>query len=327
MAQGKSTKKPVVKQRVNKVAVPAEVIASKPRRLKLPAYKPFRLKRVKYPEKLPSVWRLSAQTAQLVARRPWLFAGIAVVYAVLTLILVRGFGSGIDVASLKTQLDTGPSHVAQLLTGVSVLVAMLNSSGTSAGDTSGAYQIIVGLVVSLATIWAARQTLAGQSVGLRDAFYKGIYPLIPFVLVLLVVILESLPFLIGAWLYTTLVMNGIVATTLEQVIWGIVCFVLVVISLYMLCSSLFALYIVTLPDMRPIKALRSARQLVRYRRGQVFRKLLYLPVALLVITAVVMVPAILLVAGAATWVFFVWTTLILLIVHVYMYTLYKALLA
>ena len=179
----------------------------------------------------------------------------------------------------------------------------------------------------MACDWAARQTLAGQKVGLRDAFYKGIYPLIPFVLVLLVVIVQTVPLLVGAWLYTTVVVNGIVATVLEQVIWGVICAALVVTSLYMLCSSLLALYVVTLPDMRPLKALRSARQLVRYRRGQVFRKLLYLPVALIVLTCVIMLPAIVFVAGAASWIFFIWTTLLLIVAHLYMYTLYKALLA
>jgi hypothetical protein len=313
-----------------KSKIPAKLVvvpAGESRRIKLPEYKLFRLKRIRYPEKLPSAWRLSAQAAQLIARRPLLFVGIAAVYAALTLILVRGFGAGVDVNGLKAELDLGSSGLAQLLTGVSVLTAMFTSSGTSAGDTSGAYQLVLGLIISLATIWAARQTLAGQKVGLRDVFYKGIYPLVPFVLVLLVVIVQTLPLLIGVWLYATVTTNGIIASTAEQVIWAVVCLVLVAISLYMLCSSLLALIIVTLPDMRPLQALRSARQLVRYRRGQVFRKLLYLPFALLVLTAIIMVPSILFAAGFAVWLFFVWTTLLLLIINIYVYTLYKALLA
>ena len=88
----------------------------------------------------------------------------------------------------------------------------------------------------------------------------------------------------------------------------------------MLCSSLFALYIVTLPDMTPLKALRSARQLVRYRRPLVFRKLLYLPVALLVIASVIMIPVIALIAPAAPWVLFVLAIGALITAHTYMYT-------
>lgn len=327
MARVKTRQKKTVVKRSQQTAKPVVARPTKPRRLHLPAYKPLRFKRIKYPEKLPSSWRLTTQAVRLFMTRPGLFLGITLVYALLTIVLVRGLGAGADITSLKTQLDLGPSGLAQLLTGVSVLTALFTSSGTSSGDTSGAYQLIVGLIISLATIWAARQTLAGQRVRLRDAFYKGMYPLVPFVLVLLVVIVESVPLLVGAWLYTTVITNGIAATPVENIIWATVCLLLVVISLYMLCSSLFALYNVTLPDMTPLKALRSARQLVRYRRGQVFRKLLYLPFASILALCVLMVPAILWLAPLAPWLFFALTTFVLVAVHLYMYTLYKALLA
>ncbi len=314
------------KQKQTKPAVAANV-SDGPRRLKLPAFRPFRLKRIKYPEKLPSAWQLAKQAVRLFWSRRKLFIGITAIYALLTLILVRGFSAGVDVASLKAQLNLGSSGIAQTLTGLSVLSTLFTSSGTSAGDTSGAYQLVVGLIISLATIWAARQTLAGQTVRIRDAFYKGIYPLVPFVLVLLVVIVQAVPLLIGAWLYTTVVTAGIAVSAVEQILWGALALALAVVSIYMLCSSVFALYIVTLPDMTPLKALRSARQLVRYRRGQVLRKLLYLPFILLVAAAVIMLPIILFIAPAAAWIFFVLSCLALILVHLYMYTVYKALLA
>ena len=61
---------------------------------------------------------------------------------------------------------------------------------------------------------------------------------------------------------------------------------------------MFALYIVTLPDMTPMKALRSARELVRYRRWTVLRKVLFLPLMLLVVAAIIMVPIIILADAA-----------------------------
>ncbi len=51
-------------------------------------------------------------------------------------------------------------------------------------------------------------------------------------------------------------------------------FLLAMLTLIYVKSSLFALYIVTLPDMTPMKALRSARELARYRRWTVLRKIL-----------------------------------------------------
>jgi hypothetical protein len=256
-----------------------------------------------------------------------LFLGLALTYGVLNILLVRGFSSGANVSSLKHQLSQAASgNVGQLAVGFSVFVSLLASSGNSSSATAGAYQIFLGLVISLATIWVLRQVMAGERVRLRDAFYKGMYPLIPFIFVLLVVLLQTVPFLIGGGLYNLVVTNGIAVYTSEKLLWGLLFFVLTVISVYMLCSSLFALYIVTLPDMTPMKALRSARQLVRYRRPSVFRKLLFLPVALLVIAAAIMVPIIVFAAPIAPWVLFVLAMIGLIILHAYMYTLYRELL-
>jgi hypothetical protein len=94
----------------------------------------------------------------------------------------------------------------------------------------------------------------------------------------------------------------------------------------MLSSSLFALYIVTLPDMTPLTALRSARQLVRYRRWTVLRKIFWLPVALLILAAVIMVPIIIWLTAIAQWVFFLLTMFSLVATHAYMYNLYRELL-
>ncbi len=314
--------KRTVREELN--GAPAEPARS--RRLKLPAYRPFRLKRIKYPERLPNAWRLSIAMWRMLWRRRGLFIGIAAVYGILTVLLVNGLSGSTDIATLKQQFDLG-GGVGALASSIAVFATLLVSSGSSTSADNGAYQLILGLITSLATIWAVRQTMADRRVTIRDAFYRGMYPLIPFVLVLLVVLLQTVPLLIGGWLYSTVTVQGIAATGLEQALWGGLFAALAFASVYMLCSSLFALYIVTLPDMTPMKALRSARQLVRYRRGQVVTKLLFLVVMLLVAAAVIMVPLIIVVPVVAQWIFFVLPIFGLVIVHAYMYTVYKALLA
>jgi hypothetical protein len=93
----------------------------------------------------------------------------------------------------------------------------------------------------------------------------------------------------------------------------------------MITSSLFALYIVTLPNMQPMKALRTARQLVRHRRMLVMRKLLFLPFIMLIISAVVTVPVILYATPIAEWLFFALTMIALAVFHSYIYVLYREL--
>jgi hypothetical protein len=142
----------------------------------------------------------------------------------------------------------------------------------------------------------------------------------------MVVGLQLIPLLVGSTLYAVVTTNGIAVTVIEKLIWLFVFGVLALWTLYMLSSSLFALYIVTLPDMTPLKALRSARELVRHRRWTVLRKILWLPLALLLIAAVLMVPIIIWLTPLAQWLFFVLTMFVLVAVHGYMYTLYRELL-
>lgn len=335
MAQTRTTAKPKAKpkprpkkQSASKPHVSRETIATpqRPRKLRVPEHKLFRLRRVKHPVRLPSAWKLLQQTLSIIWHNKRVFFGIAIVYGVLNMLLVRGLSGGTDVGSLKQQIASSMGNVGQLATSFSVFVTLLGSSGNDSSSTAGSYQFLLLVIVSLATIWATRQIMAGYKIRIRDAFYKGMYPLVPFVLVLVVVLLQTLPTIIGGLIYNIVIGFGIAVTPLEDLLWGLLSLALSFITVYMLCSSLFALYIATLPDMTPWRALKSARQVVRYRRGRVFRKIVALPIALLTIAAIIMLPLIWYVPGVAQWVFFAVSMVALVVVNVYMYTLYKALL-
>lgn len=303
--------------------------AVKPRRLKSAKYKTFQLqKRIKHPVRLPNIWRLTEAAAFTLWRNKRLFIGITIVYGLLNLILVQGLASGTDIGSLKHELSqvfTG--HFDSLASGLSIFVVLIGSAGNGSSQTAGAYQLFLGLIASLALIWGLRQVLAGNTaIRIRDTYYRGMYPLVPFVLVLLVVGLQLLPLVIGSSLYNTVISNGIAVYAVEKLLWGLLFLLLALLTFYMISSSLFALYIVTLPDMTPLKALRSARELVRYRRWSVLRKILWLPVMLLLIAVIIMLPIIIWITPLAQWVFFILTMFSLTAVHAYMYTLYRELL-
>lgn len=300
----------------------------KPRRLKQSKYKSLRLaKPIKHPVSLPNVWRLTKLSARALWQHKGLFIGITLVYGVLNLILVQGIAGSADVGTLKDELNqvfTG--HFGSIASSLSIFVVLVGSAGNSSNQTAGAYQLFLGIMASLAVIWALRQVLAGTRVRVRDAYYRGMYPLVPFILVLLVVGLQLIPLLIGASIYSLVINNGIAVLPIEKLVWALFYGLLALLSLYMLSSSLFAVYISTLPDMTPMKALRSARELVRYRRWTVLRKILCLPLILLIVAAIIMVPIIVLLTPLAQWVFFLLTMFALVAVHAYMYTLYRELL-
>jgi hypothetical protein len=249
-----------------------------------------------------------------------------VIYGLMSILLVRGLGSGINLGDIKASLQ---GSTDQLTTGFSLFGTLVSNSGGSSSDAGAAYQSILLLTGSLAFIWALRQVSAdkrAERIRTRQAFYSGMYPLVPFLLVLIVIALQLLPLVIGGSVYSMVISAGVAVSVLEKVLWGILFFLLSLLSLYMITSSVFALYIVTLPDMTPMKALRSARELVRYRRWTVLRKILFLPLALLVLAIVVMLPIVLFLTALGEWLFFVFTLAVLGIVHGYLYTLYRELL-
>ncbi len=269
---------------------------------------------------LPSARSTLGQVWSLLWRHKKLFAGIVLIYAVASLILVQGNNS-IDIQSLKNNLSsTFKEQGSEVATSLSIVGYLLSSSAGSA------YQIVLLIIVSLACIWALRQVTADHKVRARDAYYRGMSPLVPFVLVLAVAVVQLIPLALGATAYNIITTYGVVSGPVEITIWIAAAIFLTVWSVYMVLPTLISLYLVTLPDMTPRQALRSARRLARFRRWDIIRKLLLLIVVLLLILSLLMVPIIMFVASLAGWIFFVLSLFLILFIHAYIYSLYRELL-
>ncbi|MFA5003801.1 MAG: hypothetical protein WC498_00805 [Candidatus Saccharimonadales bacterium] len=325
-------KKPAARaSKTKKVSQTSLPKSSTPRKFKIPKqhwYMPWRRRYLPVTKHKPlsKARRLFARSLRLQFKNWKLFGGIVLIYGLLNLVLVRGISGSSDLGSIKSLLDSvfsgSAGHVKSAFLSFAYL---LSTSGSGNTQTSGVYQSLLVIIGSLAFIWALRQVIAKNSPRIRDSFYRGMYPLIPFLLVLLVIGLQLLPLAIGGSLYSSVISNGIAIHTYEKFIFGFIFFLLSWLSLYWITSSMFALYIVSLPDMTPIKALRSAKQLVRRRRLLIWRKLIFLPVIMLLIATAVEIPLILFLTVLAPWAFFVLSMVALAIVHGYLYSLYREL--
>lgn len=282
----------------------------------VPAYKP-----------LPKARRLFALVIGQLWRHKRLFGGIVVIYGVLNILLVRGLSGSSDLMNLKTTLDSLTNGFGgKLASSLASFTYLLTTSGSGNTQSSGVYQSVLLIVCSLAFIWMLRQVLARHEVRIRDSFYQGMYPLVPFLLVFLLLCVQLVPLTVGGVVYSSVTANGIAVHVWEKVFWLALFVGLGLWSLRMVTASVFALYVVTLPDMTPLKAYRSARSLVYGRRLLIWRKLIFLPVVLLVLAAIIMLPLILYVTPVAEWVFFALSMLALPIVHSYLYNLYREML-
>lgn len=302
---------------------------SAPRVRSTPQHRSFRLskQRLKQHQPIPGAIRLFKDAIKIIRGNKKLFLSIAAINAVLALLFIQGLGSSFNIATFKQEIqqELSDGNAGELGIAVTLFGYLVGTAGSSANDVGGAYQIILTVVTSLAVIWAARQIQSGQRPRLRDTFYKGMYPLIPFILILIVVALQLIPVLIGNLIFNTVLQNGLAITILEQLVWFLLFLLLGLLSFYMLISSLFSLYIVTLPDMTPMKALRSARELVLHRRFAIALRILALPVVLGLLTAVIFIPLIIIFAPAVQILFLLISALALVFVHIYMYLLYRSL--
>lgn len=297
--------------------------------LKQPVYKSFRLhKRIKGLQAPPPTVRgLLRATWRVIAERPRLYLGLAAIHLALSLMLVRGLAPTLDIAGTQQLLsELEGTQTGGATTALSLLGQLVAGPGSAGNPGAGVYQSVIAVIMALAVIWAVRQKGTEVPIRIKDAFYRGMTPLVPFILILLLLGLQFVPAAIGGWVYSVVVAGGIAVTALEKLLWGVLAFLLLLLSLYMITSSVFALFIVTLPDMTPMRAIRSARNLVNHRRWAVASRLVYLGILMFMVLGAVMLPFLIWLPAIAEAVFVILSAFSLVIPIIYTYNLYYGLL-
>lgn len=335
-----ATKKTIVKTKTATTAKSlAEPTDSKPnqskpvneslRKRKLNKYRSLKLTR-KLPHPagpMPTSILLIKKSAKLIweAKKPLL--GVLAVYILLSFVLVKNFSSPLDIATTKQSIadSLGVNGTGLSAAGL-IFGALVGNTGSLGSQNAGVYQVLLIIVVSLAVIWLLRQRSAGIKITAKQAFYQGMYPVIPFLLVIIIILLQTIPALLGGFIYSTVSSSGIAATGYEKAVFMLLFAALATLSFYMMSSSIFALIIVTLPNMTPLKALRSARGLVMSRRLNIARKLLVFILLSLLVLVLIVVPAIYFIPFIAPWLYFALTLAFLLFFNTYLFNIYKALL-
>jgi hypothetical protein len=259
-------------------------------------------------------------------RQNWkLLGGIVLVYLILNIVFASGI-SNVNIAfdNIKENLNTGGGHA--LWNAASGFGSLAFSAGSSNSSTGSALQTMLYILESLVIIWAIRHLLSGQSFSVKMAYYRSTGPLIPFLLVIAAIIIQLLPVTLGGIILAAVASSVFTGTAVLTILTTIIFLILAGWSIYMVSSSIFALYIVTLPDMQPRPALRSARDLVKFRRWLVIRKVVFLPIFILAVMGIVIVPLILVAKPIVPAVFYILSMLSILFVHTYLYSLYRELL-
>lgn len=256
--------------------------------------------------RLPGYFAFTRTVNKTIWRHKKTMIWLAVVYAVLTSVLI-GIGSQETYTTLSDTLqETG----AQIFEGnwgqfgqAALLFLSIGTTGLSASPTEAQqiYIVLVGLLIWLTTVWLLRNLLAGHKVKLRDGLYNAGSPIVATLIVTLVFVVQLIPLALAFIGYSAASSTGLLESGVAAMLFWAVAALLALISLYWVTSTFFALIIITLPGMYPMKALKIAGDMVVGRRLRILLRILWMIGVILISSAVVLIPIILLTTGLSSW--------------------------
>ena len=228
-------------------------------------------------------------------RKPLL--GMVGIYAVLTAVLI-GFGSQETYGSLlnilrETGQDAAGGDVDQLGQAF-ILFASLATSGLTGTltEVQQVYGALLFLITWLTTVWFLRAQLAGHAVKLRDALYNAGGPLIGTTLLLFVILLQLLPLALATVGYAAASSSGLLESGVAAMLFWFAAGLLGVLSLYWITATFFAMIVITLPGTYPMRALRTAGDMVVGRRLRLLLRFIWMAFVVTLAWALVLIPII-----------------------------------
>lgn len=248
---------------------------------------------------LPGYWRFTDSVRRMLWQHKRIFLWVVAVYAVFTMTLV-GLGSQDVYTQLGQTLRDSSEGVFEGVwgeVGKSSLLLVSAVSGSLSIAPSAVQQVYGALLVLLAwltTVWLLRAIMAGHTPRFRDGLYNGGAPIVATTLVAVVLMLQLIPVALAMIGYGAASGSGLLAGGVEAMVFWLVAALLAVLSAYWVTSTLIALVVVTLPGMYPLKAIKTAGDLVIGRRIRILMRLLWLGLSVVLLWLFVMVPLILL---------------------------------
>lgn len=176
-----------------------------------------------------------------------------------------------------------------------LLISTITTGGldTGMGEVQTVFMVALFLIMWLVVIYLLRHFLAGGRPKLRDALYNALLPLISTLLVFVVIFIQAIPLMLVAITYSAAIMTDFLSTPFYALVYFIFAAVMILISIYLLSSSLMALVAVTAPGVYPMAAIMNASDLMAGRRVRFILRAFYLILVIALIYLVTMLPIIL----------------------------------
>jgi len=281
--------------------------------------------------KLPGYMALTREVWKLIWSNKGLFIKFLIIYAILS-VLLMGTLNPDSYNALRDSINSAGADFN--IEAVTTLFFGAITSGTSqdatlAGQILSALFLIIGWLV---IVWILRRRMVGDKIKIRDAIYSAGAPIVSTLILLLVIIVQLLPFALVLLVYSTLTGTGIINWSID--IENMAAFLAVVIvgvmSLYWLVTTFLALIIVTNQGVYPFQALKMAGDIATGRRLRIIYRLLFMCLPMIIIWIAILVPIVILDnAVQIAWLplvsifTLILTTVTLIWVASYIYVLYR----
>ena len=250
------------------------------------------------PFEAPGLLAHTVATFKIIFKNWRIFVPLILVIAVMNVILV-GLMNEDTFVQFQTAIDQTAEDVKMGSLGTFaksglLLVSTITTGGLSQGtsEVQQVFSTLLFLITWLTTIYLLRHLLAKHKVKLRDGLYNALAPLISTALVALVIFIEAIPAMIVVIAYSAAVATNFLATPFYALLFFIFAALLILLSVYLISSSLVALIAVSAPGLYPMVALRTASDLLAGRRIKFIIRVVYLFISLIVIWVLIMLPLI-----------------------------------
>lgn len=268
-------------------------------------YNPHRSFRRSYREdyaretNVPGVMHHIFSTFRVIFRNWKVFLPLLIIVTILYISLV-GMMSQSDYADYQNILDQTSMQVAGGDIGSFAKAGLLLISTVTSGGLSGessesaiVFAVLIFIIIWLVTIFLIRHIKAGHSVKLRDALYNSMAPFISSLIIFFVAIIQCIPLIILIVVLSAAIQTDFLATPFYALVFFIFATVMLLITGYLLSSSIIAFVAVSAPGLYPMRALRAASDLMMGRRTRFIIRLIALIITLILVWIIFMMPMIL----------------------------------
>ena len=247
---------------------------------------------------VPGITYHALKTFQVIFKNWKLFLPLLVIAVVMAVVFIglmnestfQQFQQVLD----QTTEQMGYGDIGYVAKAGLLLISTVTTGGLGGAgkETNAIFFVLIFLILWLTTIFILRHRLAGHKLKLRDALYNALTPMISSFLVFATAVLQCIPIFLLVIVYSAAVQTDFLATPFYALIFFIFAAVMIILSGYLLSSSIIAFVAVSAPGLYPMQALHTASDLMMGRRIKFIIRIISLFLVLTLTWVAVMLPLI-----------------------------------